>query len=89
MLCYVKYVLVSGCTNCVEIITYVEEKECVNEEDGNVAMITSADNVDEEDAPTEDTNNESDTDDFENASPFQSPKRKLDNEEDNEHLCKK
>ena len=50
-------------------------------------MITSADDVDEEDAPMEDTNNESDTDDFENASHFQSPKRKLDNEEDNKHLC--
>ena len=76
-----------SCTNCVEIITDVEEKECGSEEDDNVAMITSADDVDEEDAPMEDTNNGSDTDDFENASHFQSPKRKLDNEEDSEHLC--
>ena len=47
--------MVHGCTNCVEIITDVEEKECGNEEGDNVAMITSADDVDEDDAPIWDT----------------------------------
>ena len=37
-----------SCANCVEIITDVEEKECGNAEDDNVAMITSADDVNEE-----------------------------------------